>query len=190
MRGEIVYKILDTLEDAVMTNVDFWHAVLRAGYGASMGKIDREYRKVSENTHSYQIEREKKRHLQKYLYKLKNQGLIEENSFEQIKLSAKGKKKLNHLKKNKMLNKNSYQKQAGDRVIIVSYDLPTPFNKERDILRDILKVLGFNMIHKSVWVGKVKIPKEFIIAIEKLDILKFIEILEVTKNGSLNQLIK
>ena len=91
MRGEIIYKILDTLEGTVMTNVDFWQAVLRAGYGASMGKIDREYRKIDEKRHSYQIQREKKRYLQKYLHKLKKQGLISENSLNQITLSKKGK---------------------------------------------------------------------------------------------------
>ena len=173
-----------------MTNVDFWQAVLRAGYGASMGKIDREYRKIDEKRHSYQIQREKKRYLQKYLHKLKKQGLISENSLNQITLSKKGKHKLNSLRDKKILNKNSYKEQPGEKVIIISYDLPTPFNKERDILREILKMLGFNMIHKSVWVGKVKIPKEFIFAVERLGILKFVEILEVTKNGSLHQFSK
>jgi|SRR3989338_3571497 len=190
MKGEIIYKILDFLEDTSMDSVNFWSAILKAGYGATTGKIDREYKIASEKTYYYRLEREKKRHLQKYLSKLKNQGLITENSSKQIILSQKGKKKLGVLKNNKILNKNSYHKQAGDKVIIISYDLPTPFNKERDILRDILKMLGFNMIHKSLWVGKVKIPKDFVVAIEKLGILKFIEILEVTKNGSLNQLIK
>jgi len=190
MRGEILYKILDFLEDASAGTADFFSAFLAAGYGASMGKIDREYRKVSSARHARELERGRRRRLQKYFSKLKAQGLIMENSDEHITLSPKGKKMLTILKKNKILDKDSYQKQAGNRVIIVSYDLPTPFNKERDILREILKRLGFTIVHKSVWVGKVKIPKEFLIAIEKLGILKYIEILEVTKRGSLNQLIK
>ena len=59
------------------------------------------------------------------------------------------------------------------------------FNRERDILRDIMKLLGFNIIHQSVWVGKVKLPKQFIIDLEIMGILKYVEIMEVTKKGSL-----
>ncbi len=190
MKGEIIYKILDFLEDTSMDTVNFFAAFIKAGYGATHGKIDREYKKYGEKTHSRHIEREKRRNLQKYISKLKSQGLIAESSSNQIILSRKGEEKLETLRKNKILDKNSYQKNPGDKVIIVSYDLPTAFNKERDTLRDILKVLGFQMIHKSVWVGKIKIPKKFVLAVEKLGILKFIEILEVSKNGTLNHIIK
>jgi len=186
----MLYKILDLLEDTTINTVDFFGAFLKAGYGASMGKIDHEYKKANDKRYTRQLERERKRHFQKYIYNLKAQGLVVENSNEQVKLSKKGKERLTALKNKRILHKDSYEKQAGNKIVIVSYDLPTPFNKERDILREILKRLGFTMIHKSVWVGKVKIPKDFIVAIEKLGILKFIEILEVTKNGSLNQLIK
>ena len=190
MKGEIIYKILDFLEDGSMDTADFFAAILKAGYGASSGKIDHEYKKYREETYLYQLDRDKRRNLQKYFSKLKSQGLIAENPSNQVILSNKGKKKLDELKKNKILEKNSYQKQDGDKVIIVSYDLPTVFNRERGILRDILKALGFQMIHKSVWVGKIKIPKKFVLAVEKMGILKFIEILEVTKNGTLNSRIK
>ena len=81
-----------------------------------------------------------------------------------------------------------FTKEKGNTVIIVSYDLPIAFNRERDILREILKILGFNLIHKSVWVGKVKLPEQFIIALEKLKILSFVEILEVTKHGTLKEI--
>src|SRR3989338_2355323 len=190
MRGEIIYKILDFLEDRSIDTADFLTAILKSGYGASMTKIDREYNIARQKSYSYQIKRERKRDLQKYIYKLKREGLIKENSKKQVALSDKGKNKLLLLNRQRILSKNFYQNQAGDKVIIVSYDIPLPFNKERAILRDILKVLGFSIIHKSVWVGKVKIPPDFIIAIEKFLIIKFIEILEVTKSGSLNNLKK
>ena len=69
--------------------------------------------------------------------------------------------------------------------IIVSYDIPVLFNRERDGLRNVLKVLGFKMVHKSVWVGKVKLPEQFISMLEKCGILEYVEILKVTKRGSL-----
>ena len=68
---------------------------------------------------------------------------------------------------------------------IISYDLPVAFNKERNILRDMLRVLGFNLVHKSVWVGKVVLPERFVADLSRLGILDYIEILEVTKEGTL-----
>ncbi len=120
-----------------------------------------------------------------YLAKLKSNGLILENEMKQIYLSERGKKKLNKFKNSPLLNKEDYKKKMGEKVVVVSYDIPIAFNKERNILRDMLRMLGFNLIHKSVWVGKTKLPKEFIHDLEKLGILNYIEILEVTKNGSL-----
>ena len=43
------------------------------------------------------------------------------------------------------------------------------------------------MIHKSVWIGKEKIPQELIIDLEELKILNFVEIFEVTKQGTLKK---
>ncbi len=185
MRGDILLKILGFLENQSAEITDLFGAFLDAGYGASMGRVEHKYRIRHEKRYVQQINRDKKRHLQKYLFKLKTDGLILENASQQIKLSTKGRKKLGSLKKNRILDRSLYKKENGDRVIIISYDVPISFNKERNILRNILRVLGFNMVHKSVWIGKVKLPKQFIIALEKLEILEFVEILEVTKSGSL-----
>ena len=46
MKGEIIYKILNFLSDQVLNQVDFVNAFLRAGYGASAGKVNYEFSKV------------------------------------------------------------------------------------------------------------------------------------------------
>jgi len=70
-------------------------------------------------------------------------------------------------------------------VIVISYDIPVAFNKERNILRDMLRTLGLYMVHRSVWVGKVVLPERFVIDLNKLGVMDYVEILEVTKNGTL-----
>ena len=185
MKGEIIYKILDTLENRVMATFDFFDAIISAGYGASFGKLQYEHKKRLNRRLEYKLNREIKRKLQKYISKLKSSGLISENSSGQVLLSKRGKKKLAILKQETFINKHNYKKQENDKVIVISYDIPVTFNTERKILVDILKRLGFNPVHKSVWVGKVKLPKQFIIDLGKLGILDYIEILEVTKSGSL-----
>ncbi len=185
MRGDKIYKILDFFEDRAATVADLAGVFLSAGYGASMGEIDREYEKIRQNRESSRFEREEKRDLEKYIYKLKAEGLLKEDSSRRIKLSMKGKRKAASLRKSRILGKNFFRKETSDKVIIVSYDLPLLFNRERDMLRNVLRILGFHMIHKSVWVGKVKVPRKFIVGLQKLRILKYVEILEVTKQGSL-----
>ena len=188
MKGEIIYKILDLLENKVMDSFDLASSIVNAGYGANFNKIDREVEKRSAKRLTNRIEKEKIRHIRKYLYKLKNDGLISKDSSGKVILTSKGNQKLDVFKKSFLLNKNDYQKEKSDKVIIISYDLPTAFNRERNILRDILRMLGFEVIHKSVWVGKVKLPKKFIVKVGQMGILDFIEILEVTKNGTLKEL--
>jgi hypothetical protein len=185
MHGEIKYKILDVLEDGAMAIIDFHNSIMSVGYGASLGKLEYEQEKRNEKRWQYQRDRENRRKLQKYISKLKSDGLIIENSTEYVSLSKKGKEKLSMYKQKISVNKNNYKKELGSKVIIISYDLPIIFKRERDILRDVLKILGFNMIHQSVWIGKIKIPKQFVIDLEKMKILEYIEILEVTKTGSL-----
>ena len=110
------------------------------------------------------------------------------HSDQKIKISPEGREKLNKIRKTKTLDNNSYHKVSGNKVIIVSYDIPTTFNRERDLIREVLKILEFRMIHQSVWVGKIKLPEKFIKDLEGLKILEYIEILEVTKQGTLKSL--
>ena len=46
MKGEIIYKILNSLADVVVDQIDFTNAILHAGYGASAGKMNYEYSKL------------------------------------------------------------------------------------------------------------------------------------------------
>ena len=185
MKGEIIYKILSSLESGVFDYIDFSNAFLKAGYGATSGKIRYEFSKIQNKRIDAQFNKQKTRNFQRYLSKLKSEGLILKNNSKQIYLSEKGKNKLNKFQNSFSLNKDLYKKKTGERVVVVSYDIPVAFNKERNILRDMLQMLGFHLIHKSVWIGKVALPERFIADLNRLGIIDYVEILEVTKNGTL-----
>lgn len=189
MRGEIMYKILDFLEDRSFDMFDFSTAFLNSGSNATIGRFEYELSKTKKARRDYKLSREELRRFQKYVYKLRSEGLIVRGRGDALSVSDKGKERLTLLRRDKLLDKNNFQKSVGEKFIIVSYDLPNRLNIERDRLREALRALGFRMIHKSVWVGKVKLPENFIQHIEKLGLHKFIEILEVTKKGTLKELI-
>jgi hypothetical protein len=185
MKGEIIYKILDSLSNEVVDYLDFTNAFLEAGYGATGGKIRYELSKIQNKKLYLQLNKQKANNFKKYFSKLKKDGLILKNNLDQIYLSEKGKKKLTNFKNSFPLNKDLYKKKIGDRVVVVSYDIPIAFNRERNILRDMLSTLGLNLVHKSVWVGKVILPEKFIADLNRLGVMDYVEILEVTKNGTL-----
>lgn len=185
MKGEIIYKILNSLGRGMCDCIDFTNAFLKAGYGASGGKIRNEFSKIQNKKIDLQLDKQRINNFRKYLSKLKREGLILENNSEQIYLSDKGKKKLKKFQNSFSLNKDLYKKKTGDKVIVISYDIPIAFNKERNTLRDMLRMLDFNLVHKSVWVGKVILPERFVADLNRLGIIDYVEILEVTKNGTL-----
>lgn len=185
MKGELKYKILNFIEDRALGGVDFVGAFLSAGYGATLSKMEYESDKRARRRENYKWERERRQRLQKYLFKLKSEGLIDESKNGILVLRPKGKKAVKNFQDKIHPN---YEREDSDKLIIVSYDIPEEFKKERDLLRGILKRLGLRMIHKSVLVGKVKIPRQLVLDLGKINILQFIEIMEVTKSGSLKSL--
>ncbi len=184
MRENITYKILDFLGNYVGNLSDFIEVFLTSGYGTSMGEFERRQDILEDKRQSRKIKSDELRRFQKLLSKLKSDGFIKQKD-ENIQISLKGFNKLRLFKKK--INKNNYKKESSSELIIVSYDIPEFWRSKRRILRELLIILGFKMVHKSVWVGKVKIPEIFILDLKKMEIDKFVEILKVSKGGTLKQ---
>jgi hypothetical protein len=191
MKGKILRKALDLLKEGAMNQVDFFSAVLSAGYGANSGRIEYEYQKLKriskDRKSKIDIEKNSKRRLMVFISKMKHDGLIEESGDNKIKISSKGMDKLGKLRNN--LPARYYKKEAGQgNHIIISFDIPERLRRKRDWLREVVRNLGFRMIHKSVWLGKGKIPELFLADLESLKILEFVEIFEISKSGSLKKI--
>lgn len=188
MRGELMFKILNTIEDKVSDFINLQAAILSSGYGASFGKIEHNLKLRKRLKDDYVRRRQKNQEsrlrLQKYIHKLKTDGLLRQDGME-ISLTKDGKQKLIILRK-KLLK--DIPKEPSSNLVIFSYDFPVKKRALRDRVREILKILDFKMIHQSLWVGKIKIPKEFLKYLEEIEALEHIEILEVTKQGTLKQI--
>lgn len=199
MRGEITLKFLEFIKDFANFNMDMFEAFLRAGYGASYGKLDYEFNKLQKERRKYEIEWEEvKRHRKRYaqfLYMLRQDGLIEEQSEgdgKKLLLTKRGQEKLDKLKE-KYLKRlpptTSYKKEGNNKFIIATFDVPEKERKKRAWLRSVLKNIGLKPIQKSVWMGKAKIPRKFIDDLLELKLINFIEIFEISKTGSLRHIV-
>ena len=129
--------------------------------------------------------------MQKFLYKLKRDGFIKQTEGAEggLTISTRGKAKLVELKK-KFQNKHYEVKDKKVSPVIISFDIPEKFRRKRAWLREVIQNLGFKMVHKSVWVGNIKLPEQLILDLDRMNILEFIEIFEVTKAGTLKKVEK
>jgi len=202
MKGETTLKILEYIGDFSVGLTDLTAAFLSSGYGASTNKIMYEFDKRGRERSKRRADRlelqKQKKRLSSMLYRLRSDGLIEKKSGKnksRIKLTPKGRQRFEELKKRRAdaLPNHSYihheQNEKNKKFAIVIFDIPERERRKRAWLRSALKNIGFKLIQKSVWAGKVKIPKEFLDDLKDLRIIEHVEIFEISKSGSLQQLI-
>ena len=198
MKGDITFKILNAIGDSIIGVIDAFDVILSSGYGASYGKLRYELSKKQALRARKSIEREfQKRAKQRYynlIYKLKRDNLIKETvrgNKKVFALTKMGKTKLSLLKErnSKKLPGTSYPKEESNKLVIVAFDIPEKEKRKREWLRACLRNLGLKMVQKSVWTGKIKIPKGLVDDLFKLKLIDFVEIFEISKTGSLEHFL-
>ncbi len=191
-RGDVLFNVLEVLGGTAITGLDLFNAFINAGYGVSQGKIYYEMSKIESRRAAREREAELKQKYYNLLFKLKRDGLIrteERNHSRFFALTGKGKEKLNKLrlkKEAKLPPAKDYRKEKGGFTIVV-FDVPEKERAKRNWIREVLNNLGLEMIQKSVWIGKARIPKQFVDDLDKFRMIDFVEIFEINKTGSLKQ---
>ena len=101
--------------------------------------------------------------------------------------TGKGLKRLGLVLKSLSLNlpEKNYKKEKSNDLTLIVFDIPEKFKYKRVWLRKYLRNLGFQMLQRSVWIGKYKIPEDFIHDLRELKILSNTHILKIQKTGSL-----
>src|SRR3989344_6266228 len=190
MKGELTLKILEAIGQAAIGTADLLEAFLSAGYGASSLRVDYEISRIEkERRKRLAAEAAGKKEIQRYhnlIYKLKRDNLIIEKTKNNRKFftrTMKGRNRLLLLKEReaKKLPDFHYSKEGSDKFTIVIFDIPEKERRKRGWLRAILKNFGLRMIQKSVFIGKVKIPDQFIDDLRRLRLIHFVEIFEISK---------
>ncbi|MFA5791835.1 MAG: CRISPR-associated endonuclease Cas2 [Candidatus Paceibacterota bacterium] len=65
---------------------------------------------------------------------------------------------------------SSYFKKDAPKNLIIMYDIPHTLKKERDWFRRHLIKFGYIMVQKSVWVGPLPLPKNFLNYLKEIKI--------------------
>lgn len=190
-RGELTQKFLELAEDFIGSSADFVAAFLKAGYGASMAKQRYEFEKLQRKRYTVDKEQNFRRTYAKFIYWLNHEGFIEQKTGEVPRVTSRGKNWLKDFleRKKNRIEVPLYESSEANYFIIVAFDIPEAERKKRAWLRSVLKNLGLYMVQKSFWMGRVRLPDEFLKDLHKLHLIDHVEIFQVTKFGTLKHLI-
>ncbi len=189
--GDVIFRILNTLEDAAMTVPAMVGAILEAGYGASAGEIERAF---GRNTVHFEAAPRQQYHRYSMMVRyLSKQGMLSKETIKgkvRLRLTKVGREKLRRLKYERKHNLPGfgYELSPGKKVVIVVYDIPEKSRNDRAWLRAVLKRIGLEQLQQSVWVGKVAIPRKLIEDLAMRKLADFVEIVEVGGTGTLEHL--
>ncbi len=99
-----------------------------------------------------------KKYLQQSLDRLRRRGFVVEKSGS-LGLTLAGRV---FFRKNKLITQEKINPRSWDgRWRLVSFDVPGGYRRERDQLREILKMYDFYPLHKSVWVCPEALSERF-----------------------------
>ncbi|PIP46050.1 MAG: CRISPR-associated endonuclease Cas2 [Candidatus Colwellbacteria bacterium CG23_combo_of_CG06-09_8_20_14_all_42_19] len=183
MNSGMTAKILEKLSEGAMVSAALFRTILESGYGASYSKLQRNFDKIINEPRGGRFsEAERKKHnFYLILSKLKREGLVKKKE-NKWSITSAGKERLSKLLKR--LPRHRYNKEADSTVKIVIFDIPEKEQRKRAWLRRRLQELGFKMLQKSVWMGKVKLPEEFLEDLRGYEVFPYVDIFAVTKSGS------
>ena len=185
--------ILDVLQDGAEEGVDLLKTMLttrsesykRARTSLYHGRLPEPFKNRWSEIYARGLR------LRNLISKLKHDGLIErhdQGGRVLWKITARGKER-NARQKSRAANFSlTNQPKKSDRAIIVSYDIPENLRRERLWLREVLTLLEFNTVHKSVLVGGAKLSRGFLKELSLRGIIDYVEIFEVTKSGTLEKI--
>ena len=101
------------------------------------------------------------------LSKMRHEGLIKKGSFGSKIFLELTKKGVRHFKRisgfpGAILPEKEYKKEKSNDLNLIIFDIPEKYRHKRVWLRKYLINLGFQMLQKSVWIGKYEVPEDFI----------------------------
>jgi DNA-binding transcriptional regulator PaaX len=181
------------LGGAAISAVDLFDIFLSAGYGASVNRFEYERRRKEQSRRRSSAEAQAIQRYYVMLYKLRKQGLIaraKRTNGILYRITEAGKNKLAILKSRpgpSLPPAHYSDREDAKKFLIVAFDIPEHSKRKREWLRSALRNLGMQMIQKSVWMGKIKLPEDFLEDLKKLRIYDFVEIFEISKIGSLRR---
>ena len=128
--------------------------------------------------HKFRYEAQKRyarKNFNQFIYYLKKRGYIKIENLKQkqaVLLTQKGADKILKIK----LKTKEKKKRADGKWQMLIFDIPETKRRLRDLLRDSLRFLGYEMLQKSIWVCPNDIFKETEILLRKYSLDQYVKL--------------
>jgi len=186
-------KVLEFVKSSAQLVNDIFF-IFSLPYGTSYSRMQYLLRKRQNQIIAprYVDSRQTKVRFNDLIYRLRKDGLVYEGKKDKgnfLGLTNKGKVILEKIRgeKTRSLPTTKYKNEDEKTFKIIIFDIPEQEKRKRNWLRSALKNLKFEMLQKSVWAGKAKLPSEFMEDLKSMNLLPYVEIFGVNRSGSLEK---
>ncbi|MDO8582579.1 MAG: hypothetical protein Q7R63_01110 [bacterium] len=174
---EGIGRISDLMTVLTSAETSYGHSMIKGL--RMMDKLDRE----RERNRLMGLERARLRAL---VAKLKKEKLVTASPTG-WRITNAGREKMQKLA-DRLLRKKSYPEEKAPALTIVMFDVPEKYKGYRDWMRAAIRGCGFDQLQKSVFAGNVRLPEEFINDLDRLSLLRYVEIFSVSEKGTLEKI--
>lgn len=191
-KNDLVIILLEALKITSLLTLDIADLML-SGYRWIDHRVQRElkhrsiYRQKILNNKFEKLK--EKRRLHNLLYQLQKKGYISKQRVSKNtnwSITIKGLRKLALLKSVIRLPEKDFQSLPDRTIKVIIFDIPEKHRVARNWLREKLIDMGFKLLQQSVWIGKRKLPLEFITLLKNLNLIPhYVKIFTVNDEGSI-----
>lgn len=189
--GRIALAILEEIASLAERSAALAEAMLTIGptkfLYPSMEKRFNEIMRENERTKEFGRRRRK---FYQTLCRLKKEGIVVKNNLGTLGLTQRGKDILNEKQRRpprKWLPLGPYFGNLTKETTVIIFDIPEDQREKREWFRAAITDLGFLMIQKSVWAGKVAIPEQLLTDLRLLSLLAYVKFFTVVAYGTLSE---
>jgi DNA-binding transcriptional regulator PaaX len=193
IKSKKAMKMLEVIGEGVLETSDILFAIMTSPYGSSHSRLTRQKEKIQQARGEIISDLKEKQHLYDLITRFKKEGLVTKKGKKKKvwALTQRGEKELKKLKiyygKNN-LPQRKYSSKVSDNLTIIAFDVPEKERHKREWLRRKLIEMKFKLLQGSVWIGKRRVPEEFVEDLSVCRLLPCVEIFTVSKKGSLSKL--
>ena len=189
MRG-VTAAILEKLADGAWGVEVVVETILASPPGTSLSTMLYRMDRSMANIERIRIDLALRKQIRSTISVLKKEGLVAKSGAKEgrrIWLTHKGQKRWEKIKKRQgdPLPKRSYRALPGATLLFISFDIPESERHKRQWLCYVLEKAGFRRIQKSVFAGKMKVPRELVEDLVRLHLEGAVEIVAITRSGTL-----
>ena len=193
MRGSLLLKALELLEEGACSAADFIDAFLsssKSDYRALRRYMPRGHRSRIGVLRETLLEKQR---LYELIYRLERDGLVHatgKKRAKRLRISEHGERKKEGLKQrlSRNLPEVRYVTEPAATITICTFDVPEREKHKREWLRRALAYMEFRMLQKSVWVKRGKLPREFIEDLGRLALFPAVEIFTISNTGTIRHI--